>query len=295
MLAFVKDRDRYALSMSPALSIVTANLLNTEAEISWTWQGFESIVMLSELKRMVTKSPTISEHLDRLVFELQSPAPSSSTSFSFPLVDNTTVILNGARASYADVIAPYRLIQAKFSRDDAKPAALNLTEELDKMGLTDSVDHLIQQHLTKTIYTMWSVPRSISEVTRSEARHSVNKDTRMECYPMSTLNICQGIDELQMIVGRLSPAESMGGAPGDKKSKKVFIINGISESELIKEFDESRPVTAVFATNCKAFQLTKTGITISSSDVDIEGKLKVKALPEHLSLQKNVEIRFVFF
>jgi hypothetical protein len=71
-------------------------------------------------------------------------------------------------------------------------------------------------------------------------------------------------------------------------------------------FEASRPVTAVFVTNCNAFilqgkinrQVFKEAekFKIDPNDVDWQGKLKSKTLPEDavFGLREHVEIRFLF-
>jgi hypothetical protein len=54
-------------------------------------------------------------------------------------------------------------------------------------------------------------------------------------------------------------------------------------------------VTAVFATNCKAFELESSTITIHPNDVDWEGRLMGKKLYAISTLRENVDIRFLFF
>lgn len=297
-LVLVNDK-RYALSISPALVLVMVNFLLTDADIAWDWQGFETTAMLSELKRMVVKSQHIPEHLDRLVLAWQLPVPATDTYFEAPMVDNCTVVLNGPGAAYADVIAPYRLVQAKFSSDDSQVQVIDIQTELDMMGLTFSSDHVMQQHLTGAFYTMWKLSPPIPQSVKKTTSHVVNKKYRFECYPMNTLNSRKMLVESAFVVGILEE-KWPDNEPHENKTlqhETSLKVNGggIGASDLLREYDKSHPVTAVFATNCKAFWLTCGAMNIDPNDVDWEGKLKSKSLPNGLSVRKNVEIRFLFY
>jgi hypothetical protein len=66
--------------------------------------------------------------------------------------------------------------------------------------------------------------------------------------------------------------------------------------DLPEEFDESRPLTVVFATNCRAFSASNPKSKIDPTSVDPDGKLLVP-FPDGaiVGLRPNVEIRFQFF
>jgi hypothetical protein len=277
---------RYSISISPALVLVLVNLLNTENDVSWDWQAFESMVMLSELKEVIVQSQDIPKSLDRLVVELPSPVPenTSATSFTIPAVGKHSVVLNWPGADYANVIAPFRLVATTFLTDDSKPAALDIQSELDKMGLTTAPNHVLQRYVTKAFYTLWTSPNAINaHVVVSSMTQTANKNHRLKCYPVSTLNSRRIEETSTVVVGSIE--------------KDVLILQGetISRLGLCKEF-EQKAVTAVFATNCKAFRLESKNVTIDHNDVDWEGKLKV-CLPDGVvsGLQENVELRFLFF
>jgi hypothetical protein len=278
---------RYSFSISPALVLVLVNLLNTENDVSWDWQAFDSMVMLSELKEVIVQSQDIPKRLDRLVVELPSPVPknTSATSFTIPAVGKHSVVLNWPGADYANVIAPFRLVATTFLTDDSKPVALDIQSELDKMGLTTSPNHVLQQYVTKAFYTLWTSPNAINpHVVVNSMTQTANKNRRLKCYPIGTLSSRRIEETSAVVVGSIE--------------KDVLILQGetISRLGLCKEFEQNRLVTAVFATNCKAFRLESKNVTIDHNDVDWEGKLKV-CLPDGAvsGLQENVELRFLFF
>jgi hypothetical protein len=279
--------NRYAVSISPALAIVMANLLlNAEADITWDWQSLKSMVMLSELKQMIVTSQNVPPRQYRFVVSLRNPLPDSNVSFSVPVVGNGTVILNGPMATYADVIAPYRLVRVKFSvDDDTNTQRMDLGGELGKMGLLRSdTDHVLQQYLTQILYDMWEKSVDIPPVVVKTSVHAVNKKHRFTCYPFNSLNKRCILEEPHVIVGTL-------------QKNRLVVVEGdvVACPSLDRVFAESRPVTAVFATNCKAFELESSTITIHPNDVDWEGRLMGKKLHVISTLRENVDFRFLFF
>jgi hypothetical protein len=241
---------RFAITMTPALAIVVANLLNADAKVSWDWQGFETTVMLSEMKRMIVHSqefPIDTIHYpDKLIVQLQSPLPASRTTrnVSIPVVNKYTVVLNGPKAKYADVIAPYRLVQAKFSKDNGKALNLDLLAELNKMGLTSCKDHTLHQFVTSVFWNFWETGQEApSWLVGESIPQMVDKDDRFECYPFNTLNKRVVYETFKMVKG----------SSNDKK----WVLKGENDEEvaLPTAFHPDRPVTAVFATNCSEFRI----------------------------------------
>lgn len=292
----------FAISMTPAVAIVVASLVNANAKISWNWQGFETSIMLSEMKRMIVKSKEVPTHLDSLVLQLPSPLPAgrATKSFSIPVINNCTVVLNGPLAKYADVIAPFRLVQAKFSQDNTKPMLLNLQHELNKLGLTNSPGHVLQQWITKVVRTFWETGlENASWVKEEPIPNSVNKDERYECYPFNTLNSKIVLENPKVVSGVIDL----------KTGACVVKTDGYGEGfAFLAEFEH--PVTAVFATNCLeySFNVTKEKqegdmkvvcqekISIRKKDVDWEGKWENQGDSfSNIGLQDNVEIRFHFY
>ncbi len=292
----------YAVSMSPALAIVVANLLSTDAKISWSWEGLETSVMLSELKRLVVNWEDTPKDLDGLVLQLPSalPAGPASKMFSVPIVGRYTVVLNGPLAKYADVIAPYRLVQTKFSKDNNKALFLDLQNELNKMGLTRSKKHVMQQWITTVFHVFWDfgVDSGLSWLKAESLLNLVNKNCRQEYYPFNTLNSKLTFQYPRTVQGiKVQDEWLIRWAPTDEKFDWLAAFNGRC------------PITAVFATNCKAFKFNvkrerKEGdkvveyeerIILSREDTDFEGIW----MPDgdqfaKLCLRDGVQIRFIF-
>ncbi len=293
----------FAICMTPAIAIVVANLLSTDAKISWDWQGFETTAMLSEIKRMIVNSKDVPSHTEKLFLQLQSPLPAAArtrTSVLIPVLDKYTVVLNARNSQYADVIAPYRLVQARFSKDNGKPLNLDLQNELDKMGLTRSPKHALQQYITSVFQTFWEKGQETPSWLDAESiSQMVNKDYRFECYPFNTLNKKVIFEDPKQVQGRFV----------DKKwvLNKDTVKKGV---DLLTTFGANQPVMAVFVTNCPEFRFkikrekndeSKTteyteNITITPKDVDWEGNVREEGdIFSKLGLLENVKVRFLFF
>jgi hypothetical protein len=255
-------------TMTPALNMILIHLLNDGADISWVWNHDEATVILNELNHMIAQSMDAPGSLGCLVRKWSTPIPiddPTNEPFSIPVVDRFTIIVNEPRVSYARVIAPYRLTQTKFLAEVAgsEPCTLDMQDELDKLGLTNSSKHVVQQYITSGFYTMWEMEQGKATAP------SVNKlDLLHASQPTVTLN---------------------------DAAKQVLQTN-----DLPLAFDKNRPITAVFATNRKEFDfktIAGTTLTINHNDVDWQGKLIQKDLPiiEQLSgVKENVEFRFLF-
>ncbi len=286
---------RFAITMTPAIAIVLANLLTIDTKMSWDWHSFDTIVMLSEMKRMIARSQHVPKYPDRFILQLPSPLPDdgSQTRVSIPVVDKYTVVLNGPEADYANVIAPYRLVRTKFSKDNHEPFALDLQGELDTMGLTHSSDHVLYQFITSVFWKFWEKGQEAPPGLDVESiPQLVNKDFRFECYPFNSLNkkvICE------------KPRVVKGSFNGKKWVLKNAVFGKRVESST--SFDPDRPVTAVFATNCGEFRFNVKRdetesieeITIKPADIDWEGTVKEEGgMFSKLGLRENVKICFLF-
>jgi hypothetical protein len=295
---FVDPNDRYSLSMSPALTIVLANLLNTKAEISWDWKGLEMLVVLGELKRLVATTSETPRHLDRLVVELQSglPIPSAKYKLSVPVVSRCTVVRNGPTASYADVIAPYRLVQVKYS-SIPDVYNVNLNDELDKMGLTRSKSFKLQQAVTKILYTMWERLDDLPDpITHMSISSYGNMTHRSEYYPYSSLNVNRVVEKPVTVDGSLRQENAEISVELTKEGEALM------KGPMICEFRSESPVTAVFVTNCRKLRLfygeesNHSDFVVDSKDVDWQGILIGASLPDAVKqmLLDHVDMRFIF-
>jgi hypothetical protein len=288
---FMTEND-VSVSMSPFLAIVLANLLNTDAIISWNWQAFSTTVTLCEWKQMIVQSISCPTAADRSIVELRTPFPITSSDdddadFTIPLVDRLTVVLNGPAAPYADVIAPFRLVHVESAgKGNEEAAFLDLLHELGKMGLTTEPEWRLQQAVTSIFDIMWesefrAAPATKRKKDKVESRPEDQGDAYYPYNSMVTrwVNNKQNEDtDCQFLKGTDQVA-----AIFDETERNV---------NTLKPFNS--PITAVFATNCKRFVLKDSGLVIDPSDVDWEGNLKEKKLPNDMPLRPHVRICFIF-
>jgi hypothetical protein len=82
------------------------------------------------------------------------------------------VVVNAPNASYADIIAPFRLPRATFrlAATTVTDQSLDLQGELDKMGLTNSSKHTKQQSLTSVLYQDWNSTERATTTTRVDKK-----------------------------------------------------------------------------------------------------------------------------
>jgi sulfur relay (sulfurtransferase) DsrC/TusE family protein len=123
--------------------------------------------------------------------------------------------------------------------DDLQVQVIDIQAELDLMGLTYSLDHAVQHHLTRAFYTMWKISPPISQLVKKTTLHVVNKKYRLECYPMKTLNSRKMFDESAVVVSVLEEKRP-DNEPHENETLKretSFKINGggIGASDLLKE------------------------------------------------------------
>jgi hypothetical protein len=261
------DQHVISVSLSAAVSIVLANLLNTEATLAWDWQAFESTVTLCEWKWMITNATTTpSTDVNRTIIELRAPLPTiisrgdlkDDIEIKLPLVNRYKVVVNGPRsASYADVIAPRRLVQAKHStKGDENTKYLDLLNELGKMGLTTEPKWRMQQAITSVFDTMWDDEAEEVALETEDRVLDRPKEQINAYYPYNSMLarwvVGQQHAEINCQILKGSDAVTI------MEEKEVQV-------KILKKFN--RPIVAVFTTNCKNFVLTGSKIQIGPSDV----------------------------
>lgn len=296
--------------MSPAIAIAAACfLLNAETQLSWNWERFETKLMLSELKRVVANSVDIPKHPERPILELSFRLPTNSKAnrCSIPVVNRYSIVLNGANAPYADIIAPYRLVRAKFSENPTTTKVLYLKKELERMGLLKhTVDCELQQVITSTFCVLWEMVEVVPQATKRKHFKQIEVTNRSEAYPYNTLAAPKSMEKPVVITYNtatrtFSITEKV--IKLQRKEERLALVAAVEAmNELkpsIKEFVQ--PVTAVFATNCVSFRIVNTketdSFTIDREDVDWQGVLKTKTISKDLSneLRTNVQLCFQFY
>jgi hypothetical protein len=98
----VLRNNTYSLSLSPALFIVFATLLNANADLSWDWQTFQSTVAMSEWKRMIVRSRDTPSYDDRTIVQMPYAVPTTNAkkSMIIPKMNQFMVVMNVPRRRY---------------------------------------------------------------------------------------------------------------------------------------------------------------------------------------------------
>ncbi len=193
----------------------------------------------------------------------------SSVRFTFPVVDRSTVLVNGPAAAsmspYANVIAPFRLVQAKLSIDTNQDVYyLCLSEELGNLGLTLNPALRLEQAVTSVLYKMWQ-QHSVSAKRSSGplmVRWGSYEGPRCVYYPFDTLlaGDTSVYKTASFIVNDEKGLVSDGIdgdvlLPDDHDVEATQLVNNVDGKRImiLEEFSATLPVTAVFVTKRQEF------------------------------------------
>jgi hypothetical protein len=276
----------YAVSVSPAVSIVLVALMGCISILSSSWSEFETVAALSELQRCFV----VCEKGDCTPRLLRSLAPfppaNALKKLRVPILDNcTTVVVNGPLAPYADVVGHRRLLQCKYSRLNGA-VKVNLKNELAKLGVLKPEhyakgEYLQGRFLTNRLMVQWKQvdarhhlahAPAVAACAPSDDKASDKKADSLlkygwtrSMYPMGQLQVNQG--------------------PPDELRWKEYTLNGEcathEDSECPWDLDASfdQEITVVFCTNQSqmAFNIHKrTPFTLSRQHVDNGGEIKAQ-------------------
>jgi hypothetical protein len=280
---------KFAVSMTPAITIVVAALTGNLSSLSSDWSGFERIVALCELHRLFVAAqhpvPEISIKRLREAF----PAPRSIRNLKVPRLSPHQVLVNGDKAPYGDIISHFRLEQGKHNRSSGQTKA-NLKVELAKMGVLK--DEIYKRDYAKNPYDFqrfltWSFVKQWRE-------HGMLATTAVETDIVET-DIADRVETSRV---RLTQRQPSGGTRSmypfgqlDTKNDSLSEIesasfqfdNGKFENvETGEKFavphsldlGESETLDVVFATNKATFLIEDLGsINIDRGHVDDNGSL----------------------
>jgi hypothetical protein len=251
----LQNGEKYAVSVTPAITIVLAALLGTSAFMQTSWSGFEVIVALSELFKLVREAEDAPLPKFR-IFQLDKPyaVKVSSCNLEVPEMTRSMVLINGSKASYADVIAPFRLIQAKHSETGGL-TTLYIGDELMKMGLL-TTSTTAQKVFAAEQYRIWEAsdnPGAASQSNQSTA--SVGQPNAENAvrglYPASTLVSKQV---------KTKPTCRTYRRHVDTYENEMWYRTPVAETDrtnIKSEVDRSKQlVTVVFVTNGSGFKIS---------------------------------------
>jgi hypothetical protein len=155
--------ETFALTVTPAIAVVLFNMAGITARMMTSWKSEEQVAALFAARRWILdrlfdyrhQQLSKSEFEERLgelrLFRLQKPIQLNKDDTYIPMVSRNHVLLNGDKASCADVIAPYMLLQCTHSVDSNKKIVVDLAEELGKCGLLRGSD----DRLLRGLVAVW--------------------------------------------------------------------------------------------------------------------------------------------
>jgi hypothetical protein len=252
---------KYSVSVTPAVAVVLVELLCGKSNIRWNQHGLETAAALGEWKRMITEMEVSDFSSECGVTYMRSSVPvcdATSVRFTLPLVGISTVLVNVPAAPYADVMAPYRLVQTRVSVNTQEDLQLDFAAELGQLGLTKDPSYRLEQAVTSVLYTMWPTLRpevryNYIGVTAGWDREQ-KEDARFEHYPIQALR--PGYTEPPETASFVLDEERLYVLPDDNDGEATPLITK-KPIKILEEFVDGRPVTAVFVTNAKRFVLEK--------------------------------------
>jgi hypothetical protein len=214
------------------------------------WSGFETVVALNELFKLVRETDDGRLHEFRIL-QLDKPydARKNSCTLEVPEMTSSMVLINGSRASYADVIAPFRLIQAKHSESDT-PATLYIGDELMKMGLLrtsiipDKVFAAAQYHIWVASDSRVAALQS-NQSTAPVDQPNAERASPRGLYPASTLVSKQGKTKPTCRTYKKSTNRKWHQMNDQTNGNPVFDYN----------VRRSKTTTVVFVTNGSGFKI----------------------------------------
>ena len=145
------EGELYSASVTPAIAIVLFNMAGVFTGILAGWRGEEEVAALyaalqaildrfrkhvEDLKGKNTAKDGLVEQFDESLSELyvcrlQKLVQSNKVAnVNIPIVPKQSILLNAERASFADVIAPYQLLQTKHTSIPDASVAVDLDEEM---------------------------------------------------------------------------------------------------------------------------------------------------------------------
>jgi hypothetical protein len=304
---------KFAVSVSPAVSIVLAALMGCISTLSSSWSEFETIAALSELQRCIIAC----EKGDCMPCLLRSRAPFPPSMFQnklkVPRLDNcTTVVINGPIAPYADVIGHRRLLQCKH-RGIPGAEQIDLKEELTKLGVLKPQNYengdksLPSRFLTSRLMEQWKqLDRGLpahpkcqqlqhtDQASGNETASLLQDGCTRSMYPMGQLQVNQ------------APPDDIDWVEYTLDGEHAIHAGSTCTWDPNASFDQE--ITVVFCTNQSGFSFSsiheRAPFTVSRQHVDNNGERKAESRQDSMNtaiieymkelVDEKVKIRFQF-
>jgi hypothetical protein len=288
------------IELSPAITLVLLSMLKVSSTIVSGWQGLERTTALFAVRKIVIglvdehlnatnrgdmrdepdrlqKHPRLDlQDLDALDLRLsqvqlvdlgyQRIPDFKNDAFWIPKFGRYVVWINRAMASFADVVGPYMLLQAKFSIEGMMRVTVDIFDELLKCGLLDS-DFLEKQAVTDentrerarkahigwvTLTGLIQQWETAPEIHRAElisplpnTLTSRELQNRSMFYPDNLLHSCPG-----RTMGPEWPYARIKMGPDNK----TFLVDGNSHT-CPSTLDATKKMMFIISTNCDSISI----------------------------------------
>jgi hypothetical protein len=219
---FARPERKSAVLITPALVVVVCSLLGAQARVLSNFEAQELVTVLYVFGTLAVdyinlygrRIKKLEDQLSALkIARVGKAIPRSSSqahTVFIPRLTGTTAWSNGARAPFADVVAPrYRLYQSKASQGIA---SVELLKEVMKCGLLASQTDDLQQIGLRGICAIWqgkfNKPRIVGAKVATPARTAIEllesaaKLLDSEAYPFNlvyTAHAHEDIDYMEIV------------------------------------------------------------------------------------------------
>jgi hypothetical protein len=206
---------------------------------------------------------------------------------SIPMVNGGSILRNSDSASFADVIAPYTLIQAKTT-SDSKASMAELYTDLQKCGLWKKSK---DTRLLQGLLAMWQGQLVAMNPKRQKARASSSlslqpDDTNRK--PQSSRAYPENILSLVRSTGPIPWAVIQGTCP-------TTITLGTRKKISLPSLEDPIMITFLYATNADALILklgrSRPTVTITEANLNEDMEIDIDTLQD--SIEKSTWMTFI--
>ena len=293
---FLNDH-MYAVSVTPAVSLIMAYLAGFFLDPKGDWRDLESLVGAYLCKKALLEQNVTRclKNVPKLITLGRKYPSHTKDVVQVPLIADNVVYVSAMEAPFADVFTRNTLVQSKFTQYEKKAARLEIEKELRKMGVLNEPNFKHGAYLSALLDSnnwnkaLWNkVDPGGDLIKRDHKKH------RTVGYPQSLLLHKLQKSELPTIEGRYDTKNILSVKVG--KSVKKYACNDVISN-----------LTVEFLTNANGFTIAfeKDGDTntigLSSKDTNSDGYLRndhevFRMLKAYgLLLREGVQLKFTFF
>jgi len=280
----------FAFTLTPAIVVVLYTMAGIYTALMPGWKFEEELAALYAVRQSMVQCmerfvaglndgfnrqdclDELDKSLKRVrLVRLQEKLQSKSKNVIVPMVDGETIMMNRDMASFADVIAPNTLIQAKHTKSPNTTLDVNLYEELNKCGLVK--DHDSNTRLIRGLIALWQNTIDLNVIgpkpTLSSQSNQVERNPQYsKAFPENVLSLVPSKDPIQYAVIEGETGTTMT-LDNDGTRIPLPELNGAT-------------ITFILSTNAKQLRLdlgpSIPKVTITEAHLDDEMEINVDKL-----------------